>query len=313
MGKQGHFFRQCVNRLLNRISRTRTSQVNISVTLSMEISFYYSTPSFPELILLLCSSELSVYSILSKKIITKSLLCEYLHYHNVPAGNSTKTELIEKMISLWKARHQSPTVTDSVQAAKVTINIVNNHITNTTVLQSTDQQPSHLQRLAEEFTSWLFERINNGSLVESDLWSDVTGAIRLIDSAGNTEDLQARGCTQVHKSFADLRTGLQFQLVPNICPVGVQGKMNSYGMVMIASCGCVYRSGVFVGVFEAAFGLLRDSTSSEVWKLKHSKLQIKSVATGQQTIPQLEYCDSLKDILALPETDELQLSCLSSN
>lgn len=252
---------------------------------------------------------------LNKKIVTKNILAEYLGYHNIPAGCSTKTDLIEKIINLWKTNYARPSSTGTgVETTKpngnVTITIVNNHITNTTVLQGATD--SHLQRMAEEFTSWLFERINNGSLVESDMWSDVTSAIRLIDSTENTEDLLAQGSTEVHKSFSDLRIGLQFQLIPNISPVGVQGKMNPYGMVMIASCGCVYRSGQFVGIFEAAFGLLRDAQSSEVWKLKHSKLQVKSVDGGQQRIPQLEYCESLKDILALPEVDDHQLSCIKS-
>lgn len=266
----------------------------------------------PELIRMLCLCGQSVYSILNKKIITKSLLFEYLSQYKPCPGSSTKTDLIEKIVQFWKDKYKAPVI-DAISIptpppSNVVINIVNNHTINNTIVQQ-PTEPSPLQRMSEEFTSWLFQRINNTSLVESDLWKDVTNAIRLIDSSGNTQDLQSEGSESVLQSFQHLRGEFKFQLAPNICPTGVQGKMNPYGMVMIASCGTVYQEDQFVGVFEAGFGLLRDPNSSDLWKLKHSKVQIKS-AVGIATAPQLEDCDSLKEILALPEPDENQKSLI---
>lgn len=262
----------------------------------------------------MCECGQSVYAVLNKKLITKSILFEYLSQYKVPTGSSlTKTDLIERIVQLWKDKYTTQAATDLIQvptltATNVVINIVNNHTINTTILRQ-ETVPSPLQRLSEEFSSWLFERINNSSLVESDLWRDVTNALRLIDSSGNTQDLQSEGSEKVLESLKHLRSALQFQLVPNICPAGVQGKMNPYGMVMIACCGTVYRADQFVGVFEAGFGLLRDPNSADVWKLKHSKMQIKSAA-GVTTAPQLEHCDSLREILALPDPDADQCSLL---
>lgn len=253
----------------------------------------------------------SVYSILNKKILTKSLLFDYVSQHNSLTG-TTKTEIIERIVQLWKDKYSKAAAAASVPQCltptttqpNVVINIVNNHTVNTTIHQQPAAPPPPLQLMSEEFCNWFFERINRRALfVESDLWGDVTSAIRLIDATGNTQDLEACGADQALASFQRLHDDFHFQLAPNICPTGVQGKMNSYGMVMIASCGTVYRANQFVGVFEGGFGLLKDPTSSDSWKLKHSKMQIKSVA-GQTIHPQLEDCESLREILALPEQEE---------
>lgn len=266
---------------------------------------------FSELIRLICLHGQSVYSILNKKIITKSLLFDYLSHYNVAAG-ATKTDLIERIVQLWKENYPCKANGDAAQPPvppppqNVSFHIVNHHTVNATIIQPaaiTPSAPPPLQIMSEEFTTWLFERINKSSLLESDLWKDVTSAIRLIDSTGNTQDMQSEGSEGVLQSLQMLRGEFQFQMAPNICPTGVQGKMNAYGMVMIASCGTVYRDNQFVGVFEGGFGLLRDPTSADCWKLKHSKLQIKSAA-GHAIVPQLGECESLKEILALPEANE---------
>lgn len=251
-----------------------------------------------------------MYAILNKKVVTKSLLFDYVTHNNLPAGK-TKTDLIETIVQLWKEKYPSakPPDTEGGSAEPVTqpsvvINIVQNHHTvNTTILQP-PPVPSPLQIMSEEFSSWLFDRINQSSLTESDLWKDVTSAIRLIDSHGDTQDLLSEGSVRVLQSLLDLCVAYHFKFAPNACPTGVQGKMDQHGMVMIACCGTAYRDDQFVGVFEGGFGLLKDPYSADVWKLKHSKLQISSATGGQTIVPQLENCESLRDILALPEPDE---------
>lgn len=241
-----------------------------------------------------------MHAILNKKVITKSLLLDYVNEKKLP-GASTKADLIERIVQHWKETYSDTKEVDNGSAkspSNVVYNIVN---INATIVQK-ESRPPPLQIMSEQFTSWLFERINNQSLTEVDLSRDVTSAIRLIDAMGNTQDMQAEGATSVLPSLLHLYQEFKFQLAPNVSPMGVRGKMNSYGMVMIASCGTVYRDGVFVGIFEAGFGLLPDPQSPDCWKLKHSKLQIKSVA-GEAQCPQLEACETLHEILALPETE----------
>lgn len=259
-----------------------------------------------------------MYAILNKKVVTKSLLFEYVSHYNLPAGK-TKTDLIETIVQLWKGRYPSGKPPDiekdsapvTQSQPSVVINFIH-HTVNTTILQP-PPAPSPLQIMSEEFSSWLCERINQSSLTESDLWKDVTSAIRLIDSQGDTQDLLSEGSQGVLQSLLDLCGAHQFKLAPNNCPTGVQGKMDSHGMVMIACCGTAYRDDQFVGVFEGGFGLLKDPDSADVWKLKHSKLQIRSATGGQTFVPQLENCESLQEILALPEPDEDQCKLIEYN
>lgn len=244
-------------------------------------------------------------------MITKGILFDYVSHHNLTGAANTKTELIERILGMWRDKYNRQLSIESTQRRKspnLVINVVNNHTVTNILHQevtSVAATPDPLQLLSEEFSTWLCQRINSKSLVPTDLWPDVTSAIRLIDNHGNQQEFSSEGAADVLKSFNQIPNNFNFQLAPNTCQSGVQGRMNTYGMVMIACCGTVYQSNVFVGIFEAGFGLLRDPQSTDTWKLKHSKLQIKS-ASGNAGHPKLTDCDTLFEILALPapETDE---------
>lgn len=232
------------------------------------------------------------------------MLFDYVCRQNVPAPASTKSELIEMIITCWKDKFSAATVHPSTpeppEPNYIARNVVIN-IQNTTIVQMTptERGPPPLQEMSEKFVSWLFEKINNDTLAPLDLWKDVTNCLRLIDSTGSVQDEKSEGSDSVLQSFKVIRDEFGFKLCPNICPEGVQGRMNKFGMVMIASCGTVTRYGHFAGLFEAAFGLLKES--ADTWKLKHSRLLIRSL--DAITEPQLELCNSLQDILELPHNN----------
>lgn len=83
--------------------------------------------------------------------------------------------------------------------------------------------------------------------------------------------------------------------------LGVQGRLEIHGMVLILCCGTVHTQDSAVGFFESVFGLMRDPFSDNNWKIKNIKMQMKS--TSAQKIPQLDNCESLQQLMMLPEND----------
>ena len=92
---------------------------------------------------------------------------------------------------------------------------------------------------------------------------------------------------------------LQYGLIlnPNLTRDGVLEKQNAYGFVVIAVCGTFYQQGVCGGIFEQAFGLLRDPAAEFRWKVKWSDLRITRIAVSQvpcvRDLPELQaVCDT---------------------
>lgn len=212
-------------------------------------------------------------------------------------GGGTKSDFIETIIKTWKDKYRllSTDATQTTQT-KIIINI-NNSVVHA---ESQDRHPPPLQQMAEEFVHWIFEKINGTTLQPCDVCRDITSCVRFIDSAGNVRDEETEGPETVY-GLMRLKNDLNFQLCPNMTASGIQGRMNPFGLVMVASCGIVTRLGHFVGLYEAAFGLISESTN--IWKLKHSKILIRSL--NEKIEPELEQCLTLRDILEIPSENNV--------
>lgn len=225
--------------------------------------------------------------VLYKKPITKKILFNYLSDLEVPiTNNAGKQDLIEKILTHWKDKYIPKDPYNRAQEPNVLPNT---------------SKTLPIQQMSEEFVQWFFDKINKMELRPNDLWVDSTCSIRIIDCYNTINDSSFTGQEGVLRAFGDLRIQFDFLFNPNICDLGVQGKINRFGMVMVASCGTVHRSDKCIGVFEGGFGLVRDATISDSWKMKHLKMLIKSVE--RDTRPVLDQCESLSDILVLPNVD----------
>lgn len=266
----------------------------------------------------------SIYFVLNQRCLTRRILFKYLSDNSISIGNvATKTDLVEKTVNYWRERFgtsaantDSPVAAPKVISSKdenITINVHNEITKYETVVNITqtpaDRAQDHvvstlpLQQMAEQFVQWFFDKLNKCELQNSDLWPDSTCAIRLIDSNNMNQDSTSVGDASVRELFLDLRRSFNFEFNPNVCHLGVQGKMNPFGMVMVASCGTIHTNDVCVGVFESAFGLIRTvDEAGDTWKLKHTKMQIKSTAQPSGP-PSLQHCETLQDILMLPVKD----------
>jgi hypothetical protein len=66
--------------------------------------------------------------------------------------------------------------------------------------------------------------------------------------------------------------------IPNLSHEGVQGRIAVHGLIMVLVCGTLHQQDRCVGVFEQSFGLIRDPSVDNVWKIKYTNLSLKSTS-----------------------------------
>lgn len=260
--------------------------------------------------IILLHSE-SVSTILNRKAISKELLLKYLTDCNVPVTNNfTKTTLVEQVIEFWKR-------TENVVAAHGSVTNHSDAENLTTSIPKSENYPINI--MSRNFSSWFYKNLNESSIQLNDFWTDCTCTIRMIDSSGEIKEDATITSRLVLNLLYTIKNQFNFFFNPNIshegklCQhiiklyvltfliLGVQGRLEIHGMVLILCCGTVHTQESAVGFFESVFGLMRDPFSDNNWKIKNIKMQMKS--TSAQKIPQLDNCESLQQLMMLPEND----------
>lgn len=133
--------------------------------------------------------------------------------------------------------------------------------------------PIHL--MARKFGEWFFNKYNSDSFVLSDLWSDAALEMKVIADDG-TSEFKCCSAQQVLESLVRAKQTFGFYFNPNLSHSGVQGRIDPYGQVIVLCCGTLHSSQRSVGVFECAFGLLRDPNENNNWKPKNFKCLLRS-------------------------------------
>ncbi|KAH8380221.1 hypothetical protein KR009_009511 [Drosophila setifemur] len=218
------------------------------------------------------------YILLSKRAITRELLFTYLQTR-LPgvATDFTKADLVTKVIQYWDG------LSGKGQVA----------ITSTV---SEEDYPIHA--IARKFGEWFFERFNKDSLSLVDLWTDAALHLTIVASDGINE-LDCASAAEVLSALTSTKNQFGFLFNPNLTHDGIQGRMDAYGQVVVLSCGTLHTADSCVGVFECAFGLLRDPYSDNNWKPKRVKCLLKS-ALQPPELHCLCSSETLQTDLALP-------------
>lgn len=249
--------------------------------------------SFPDALEVVLVHSSGVLSILNRKAITREVLFKYLHAHRVPVyENFTKLLLIERMIEYWQTRSKDGGVSSGAKESEATVMKVNS-----------EHFPINL--MSRQFCSWFFDNFNTDALKQNDFWVDCFVSIRIV-AAGQEEvvnDSETNGNEACLEILSHLKRQLSILFNPNLCHEGVQGRIDPHGLVVLMCCGTVHSQTQCVGLFESAFGLMRDPYNENNWRIRHLKLQIKSSPT--EMTPKLRDCDTLQQILALPETSDV--------
>lgn len=227
-----------------------------------------------------------VHHILNRKAITREVLFKYLHEKRVQVcENYTKLLLIERIIEYWNGNKPLPEKPRDV-VVEAALNA--------------DKFPINL--MSKEFSEWFFKNFNENGLKSADFWLDCSTNVRIV-AAADKSDINAEGNEKTLEILRHLQGSLGVVFNPNLCYEGVQGRIDPHGLVVLMCCGTVHKEAQIVGVFETAFGLVRDPYNENNWRIKHLKMQMKSTAYG--TNPKLTDCETLQSILALPESREV--------
>lgn len=234
-----------------------------------------------------------VLNILNRKAITKSFLFKYLNKSNVSVSlDYSKQILIETVLQFWSNNFkclESIHIPDSksVQCEKPTI-IASENITqqNRTISEETEQFPIHL--MARKFADWFFDEYNKSTLNINDFWSDAVCEVHLVESEISSQQEVTTGAHPVFNLLSSLKEKYEFFFNPNVSHSGIQGRIDSHGMVLVLCCGTLHtQSQGFIGVFECAFGLIRDPFTDNNWKIKHMRLRLQSTLTERNSMPSL--------------------------
>lgn len=160
------------------------------------------------------------------------------------------------------------------------------HTSNTGVEKTRDEG----QELAICFSSWFYNLLkslanctpgaNPAEWGPQHFWQDAKLTVQCNEPTG-LQETTVDGADLVSKKFKSMVVVDQLCFNPNISPDSVKGKQSAHGLVIVMVCGTVHRHKDCLGVFEQSFGLIRDPSEENNWKIKFSKLMLKASGSGE--------------------------------
>ncbi|XP_068236768.1 uncharacterized protein C3orf38 homolog [Palaemon carinicauda] len=102
-----------------------------------------------------------------------------------------------------------------------------------------------------------------------------------------SEEKHSQGSANNFSLLSDVCRQFRLLFSPNL-ESGTQAQKSAHGMVKILSCGTLFQSGSFIGIFEQEFGLLICPVD-RVWKIMYTKVNLKQTGT-EQPLPSLPQC-----------------------
>lgn len=146
--------------------------------------------------------------------------------------------------------------------------------------QSTNSAALDGQKLAEHFVPWFYGILNSASQgnvsVEwgpQHFWNDSKCKVLMI--SGERQDCEeCLGSLAASNKLINLVT--TEELLLNFNQTGIKGQMDAYGLARVTAGGTVHRFAQCVGIFEQAFGLIRDPEMENNWKIKFTELKLRA-------------------------------------
>lgn len=173
----------------------------------------------------------------------------------------------------------------------------------TTQLIHEDQFPIH--QMSRQFSTWFFKMCNENKLKIEDFWADAEYSLEMVESSQLVRQEHGCGSQSLLELIQSLHTRENLIFNPNDCHDGIQGRMDPHGLVIVVCCGTLHSPGLFVGVFECIFGLLRDPFADGNWKIKHLRMRLNS--SSPRDAPRLNECSYLESVMALPAPSNMDL------
>ena len=173
--------------------------------------------------------------------------------------------------------------------------------TNSPVIGSEEDQKtpvgSEMQELAIHFSSWFYKLLdslanatpgtNTIDWGPQHFWEDAKLTVECNEPSG-LQETTVEGAQLVSEKFYSMVVVDQLYFNPNISSDSVKGVQNPHGLVMVMVCGTVHRQKQYLGVFEQSFGLIRDPSEENNWKIKLSKLMLKASGSSKNHVADQE-------------------------
>lgn len=228
-------------------------------------------------------------SILKRKSVTRDVLFEYLHKKNVAIPvPTTKSVLIDKICRLWNLQVAPYKFEETPQS-------------NTVNKQKESSAEENIEVLGEKFAEWFYNMINTSPVIGSEhFWRDCTLTLNLLSDVQTVTEKVSDDCEKIAALLSTTKTAHNLFFNPNLTKEGVKTKMNPHGLVVVMVCGTLHTDKECVGVFEQVFGLARDPFSDNNWKIKNTKLNLRS-KSGVCALPRLCDAEGATDCLTITE------------
>lgn len=146
------------------------------------------------------------------------------------------------------------------------------------------------QKYAEQWTPWFYDLLRQcgtnmihdplqphgmSDWGEHHFWADAVLKIEVTARNQTTEENYS-GALNVSRRLYSLVVRESIYLNPNLDRNGIKGRLEHTGMVLVTASGTVHRHSHFVGIFSQAFGLLRDPSVNNNYRIKFTNLQLRS-------------------------------------
>lgn len=226
--------------------------------------------------------------LLRRKKVKREHLYTYLAENKYIAPPSTdKPALIRKILDLWGSSNDAPVDNDNSNEED---GLANSDRAETGrvapkatagVHTSAASTSLDCQALAQQFVKWYYKVLNSLNLSPSGSSSEwgpqhfwVDSKLSLLMISGQTSHDDCQGSLAVSEKLHELVRTEKLHFNPFVD--GVTAQMNAYGLVRVAIGGTVHRFSQCIGIFEQSFGLIKDPSMDNNWKIKFTELKMKA-------------------------------------
>ncbi|XP_021933156.1 uncharacterized protein C3orf38 homolog isoform X2 [Zootermopsis nevadensis] len=250
----------------------------------------------------------TVESVLLRRKVSKKILFKYLHNSNVPVNpSSDKLTMISTIFQMWNY-HPCDEPMESTEPDQEC-----NMTSHETTIPKPDIDVREIHEMARHFTHWFYSMLNQvevqcqkKELGIEHFWQDCNMCL-VLNSEKCCSKLEVKGnASQVAQLISYTKTHNKLYFNPNLSNEGVQGKTNVHGLVIVLACGTLHQQDKCVGVFEQLFGLARDPSAGNNWKIKYTELHLNgSVITSLPTVAE---DSTVRSISSVPNSIRLAFS-----
>jgi len=207
-------------------------------------------------------------SVLLRKRVSREILFKYLHNNSVPTITTDKGTMVRKILHMWECVP---------------------HEESASVIPKTPQlglEAHEIDEMAQQFTVWFYSLLNQCQLGMEHFWPDCSMCL-VSSSEKYCSKLEiTNSAADVVQLIWDTKAHNNLHFNPNVSHEGVQGRTDLHGLVMVLACGTLHQQDRCVGIFEQLFGLIRDPSACNNWKIKYTNLNLKGTS-NITTLPTL--------------------------